>query len=78
MIRRSAVNFNDINDLSTEKSCVTKVTAASLQTAVMHFSSQPRSQGKNRGNEVPYFRILLSSLDRIEFSVAKFQLLIAR
>lgn len=75
MIRRSAVNFNDINDPSTEKSCATKVTSASLQTAVMHFNSQPRSQGKNRGNEVLHFRIVLFTLDRIEFSAVKLRLL---
>ena len=54
------------------------MTAASLKTAVMHFNSQPRSQAENRGKEVPQFRILLSSLDRIEFSVVKLRLLIAR
>ena len=69
----SGVNLNDINDPSTEK-----MTAASLKTAVMHFNSQPRSQAENRGKEVPHFRILLSSLDRIEFSVVKLRLLIAR
>ena len=67
------VNLNDINDPSTEK-----MTAASLKTGVMYFNSQPRSQAENRGKEVPHFRILLSSLDRIEFRVVKLRLLIAR
>ena len=51
---------------------------ASLKTGVMYFNSQPRSQAENREKEVPHFRILLSSLDRIEFSVVKLRLLIAR
>ena len=51
--------------------------AASLQTAVMHFTSPPRSQGENPGNEVLHFRILLSPLDEIEFSAVKLRLLIA-
>ena len=73
----SGDNLNDINDPSTEKSCDTKMTAASLQIAVMHSTSPPRSQGENPGNEVLHFRILLSSLDQIEFSAVKLRLLIA-
>ena len=53
------------------------MTAASLQIAVMYSTSPPRSEGENPGNEVLHFRILLSSLDQIEFSAVKLRLLIA-
>ena len=76
-------NFNDVNDPSTEKSCATEVTAASLQTAAAFCISIPNfvPMEKTLGTRLfrlPHFAFFASSLDRIEFSAVKLRLLIAR